>query len=208
MASSATTVIRQLFQLPTAAASAFQFSSSPRSLVSIPDANNNNSNHHHRLLFCNRLGEVSNHRNNLSIPISKASPVNDGISTTADGDDDDGVSLGTMKLPLNTDVVRFESLLFQWANSLCQGAMLPLPMPLKVDKIPGGARLGFITIGDGNTEVLVYIDCLVFPSADGSGPVFRAIRNGALKDQPPPGEPRIMKSLLGALQKSVEIARV
>lgn len=109
MASSTTTVIRQLFQLPAAAGSAVQFSSFPRSLVSIPDANNSN---HHRLLFSNRLGEVSNHRNNLIIPISKASPVNDGISTTAE-DDDDGVSLGTMKLPLNTDVVRFESLLFQ-----------------------------------------------------------------------------------------------
>ncbi|KAI7998974.1 hypothetical protein LOK49_LG10G01307 [Camellia lanceoleosa] len=76
-----------------------------------------------------------------------------------------------MKLPLNTDIPRFESLLFQWANSLCQGATLPLPMPLKVDKIPGGARLGFITIGDGENEVLVYIDCLVFPATDGSGPV-------------------------------------
>lgn len=77
-----------------------------------------------------------------------------------------------------------------------------------MDKIAGGARLGFITIGDGKTEVLVYIDCLIFPATDGSGPVFRAIRNGALKDQPPPGEPRIMRSLLQALKKSVEIARV
>ena len=77
-----------------------------------------------------------------------------------------------------------------------------------MDRIQGGARLGFITIGDGKTEVLVYIDCLVFPATDGTGPTFRAIRNGPLKDLSPPGEPRIMRSLLQALKKSVEIARV
>ncbi|GAA0149389.1 hypothetical protein LIER_08574 [Lithospermum erythrorhizon] len=125
------------------------------------------------------------------------------------GGDDDGVSLGTMKLPLDTDLARFETLLFQWANSLSQGANVPLPMPLKVDKIPGGARLGFITVGDGKTEVDVYIDCLVFPAIDNAiPPMFRAIRNGPSKDQSPPGESRIMRSLLGALQKSVEIARL
>lgn len=78
----------------------------------------------------------------------------------------------------------------------------------QVDKIPGGARLGFITVGDGQTEVLVYIDCLVFPGTDNSAPIFRAIRNGPMKDQPPPGEPRIMRSLLDALKKCVEIARI
>ncbi|GAB4856367.1 hypothetical protein Ancab_014287 [Ancistrocladus abbreviatus] len=123
-------------------------------------------------------------------------------------DDDEGVSLGTMKLPPDTDFPRFETLLFQWANSLCQGANLPLPVPLKIDKITGGVRLGFVTMADGKTEVLVYIDCLVFPATATSGPMFRAIRNGALKGEPAPGEPRIMKSLLGALKKSVEIARV
>ncbi|WOK94640.1 hypothetical protein Cni_G03345 [Canna indica] len=123
-------------------------------------------------------------------------------------DDDDGVSLGTMKLPPNIDIPLFETLLFQWANSLCQGANLPLPVPLKVDKVEGGARLGFINVEDGKTEICAYIDCLVFPAADGSGSVFRAIRNGPMKDQAPPGEPRIMRSLLQALQKSVEIARV
>ncbi|KAJ4979106.1 hypothetical protein NE237_009886 [Protea cynaroides] len=122
--------------------------------------------------------------------------------------DDDGVSLGTMKLPIDIDIPRFETLLFQWANSLCQGANLPLPVPLKVDKIKGGARLSFITIGDGQTEVLVYIDCIVIPAIEGSSPVFLATRNGPLKDQSPPGEPRIMRSLLQALKKSVEIARV
>ncbi|XP_027366604.1 uncharacterized protein LOC113872916 [Abrus precatorius] len=139
-------------------------------------------------------------------PLPRASSAN--ASPTSYDDDDDGVSLGTMKLPLDTDLQRFDSLLFQWANSLCQGANVPLPVPLKVDKIPGGARLGFITIGDGKTEVFVYIDCLVFPPTEKSAPIFRAIRNGPLKDKAPPGEPRIMTSLLQALQKSVEIARL
>ncbi|XP_010943821.1 uncharacterized protein [Elaeis guineensis] len=137
----------------------------------------------------------------------RASPEKDGSVQVAD-DDDDGVSLGTMKLPPNTDIARFETLLFQWANSLCQGANLPLPVPLKVDKVEGGARLGFINIDDGKTEVCVYIDCLVFPATDDSGPLFRAIRNGPLKDRAPPGEERIMRSLLQALQKSVQIASI
>ncbi len=164
----------------------------------------------HTLLFINRkktrlakLTEIASHRHLIAVP--KASPESGSIVPE---EEDGGVSLGTLKLPSNTDIPRFESLLFQWANSLCQGANLPLPVPLKVDKIQGGARLGFITIGDGKTEVLVYIDCLVFPATDGSGPTFRAIRNGPLKDQSPPGEPRIMTSLLQALKKSVEIARV
>ncbi|WCJ34271.1 hypothetical protein M5689_015589 [Euphorbia peplus] len=151
-----------------------------------------------------RLGEFNRGHRNL-LPVAKFSSQNDGIA----GDDpEDGVSLGTLKLPMNTDLNRFEMLLFQWANSLCQGANLPLPDPLKVDKIPGGARLGFVTIGDGKTEVLVYIDCLVFPATGGSGPIFRAIRNGPLKGNQPPGEPRIMRSLLQALTKSVEVARL
>ncbi|KVI03541.1 uncharacterized protein LOC112513260 [Cynara cardunculus var. scolymus] len=136
--------------------------------------------------------------------VPRASPTNGNI--TPAGDDEEGVSLGTMRLPMNTDLDRFEALLFQWANSLSQGAQLPLPMPLKVDKIQGGVRLGFITIGDGVTEVPVYIDCLVFPAVAGSTPVFRAVRDGPMKDRSPPGEPRIMKSLLAALKKSVELA--
>lgn len=68
--------------------------------------------------------------------------------------------------------------------------------------------MGFITVEDGKTEVPVYIDCLVYPATGGLGPMFRAIRNGPLKEKSPPGEPRIMRSLLQALQMSVEIARV
>ncbi|KQK10726.1 uncharacterized protein LOC100843546 [Brachypodium distachyon] len=121
---------------------------------------------------------------------------------------DDGVSLGTVKLPANIDLARFEALLFQWGNSLCQGATLPLPVPLKVDKVDGGIRLAFVEIDDGAVQLLAYIDCLVSPATDGSGFVFRAIRNGPMKDMEPPGEPRIMRSLLEALQKSIQIARV
>ncbi|MCL7042088.1 hypothetical protein MKW94_001362 [Papaver nudicaule] len=144
--------------------------------------------------------------NRIPLVVLKATSKNENI---VQADSEDGVSLGTMKLPGNIDIPRFESLLFQWANSLCQGSNLPLAYPLKVDKITGGARLGFITIKDnGETETLVYIDCLVFPSTDGSGPLFRAIRNGGDKDQSPPGEPRIMRSLQEALKKSVEIARI
>ncbi|GMH28716.1 hypothetical protein Nepgr_030559 [Nepenthes gracilis] len=135
---------------------------------------------------------------------AKSLPENSGVVTDVD---DEGVSLGTMKLPPDTHIPTFETLLFQWANSLCQGANLPLPLPLKIDKIPGGVRLGFVTIGDGETEVLVHIDCLVLPTTGSSGPIFRATRNGPQKDQSPPGEPRIMKSLLQALKKSAELAR-
>ncbi|XP_019155010.1 PREDICTED: uncharacterized protein LOC109151859 [Ipomoea nil] len=154
-----------------------------------------------------RLTQFSSHRE--AAITTRASPGNDAILPKKE-DDDDGVSLGTMKLPLDIDLERFDILLFQWANSLCQGANLPLPVPLKVDKIRGGARLGFITVEDnGETQVLVYIDCVVSPATDTSPtPMFRAIRNGAKKDKAPPGEPRIMRSLLAALQKSVEIARV
>ncbi|CAH8264889.1 unnamed protein product [Arabidopsis lyrata] len=136
--------------------------------------------------------------------VANASPGNGGFK--AEGED--GVSLGTMKLPVNTDLARFETLLFQWANSLCQGANLPLPVPLKVDRISGGARLGFIVMEDeGKTDVPVYIDCLVFQTTE-NGLVFQATRNGRKKDKAPPGEERIMRSLLGALKKAVEIARV
>ncbi|KAG8376753.1 hypothetical protein BUALT_Bualt09G0096500 [Buddleja alternifolia] len=145
------------------------------------------------------LSEFSSKRNLVAICKASSADINN---------DDDGVSLGTMKLPGNTDIARFETLLFQWGNSLCQGANLPLPVPLKVDKIPGGARLNFIAVEDGKTETLAYIDCLVFPATDASSPIFRAIRNGPSKDQPPPGEPRIMRSLLDALKKCVEIARI
>ncbi|KAK4708775.1 hypothetical protein R3W88_029700 [Solanum pinnatisectum] len=56
----------------------------------------------------------------------------DGSISLNDQDYEDGVSLGTMKLPKDIDLAIFETLLFQWANSLCQGAILPLPVPLKV----------------------------------------------------------------------------
>ncbi|KAI7980060.1 hypothetical protein LOK49_Contig206G00001 [Camellia lanceoleosa] len=52
-----------------------------------------------------RLHEFSSHRNLTAA--SKATSGNDAK------EDEDGVSLGTMKLPLDIDIPRFESLLFQ-----------------------------------------------------------------------------------------------
>ncbi|XP_039042196.1 uncharacterized protein LOC120181018 [Hibiscus syriacus] len=75
-----------------------------------------------------RLRGYYGHRNLVLKLDCKASPAKDDIMPAAD-DPENGVSLGTMKLPSNTDLPRFETLLFQWANSLCQGANLPLPVP-------------------------------------------------------------------------------
>ncbi|XP_074311817.1 uncharacterized protein LOC141647503 [Silene latifolia] len=152
-----------------------------------------------------KLSLLSSSHRNPNVAVKSSPGKGSAIST----DDDEGVSLGTMKLPADTDLPRFETLLFQWANSLCQGAQLPLPMPLKVDKIEGGVNIGFVEIDDGKTDVPVYIKCVVIPGSNASeGPKFIATRKGALRNKVPPGEPRIMKSLLAALQKSVEIARV
>ncbi|KAG7027193.1 hypothetical protein SDJN02_11204 [Cucurbita argyrosperma subsp. argyrosperma] len=130
----------------------------------------------------------------------KSSEENTAILPSEDNPED-GVSLGTMKLPSDIDIAKFEVLLFQWANSLCQGANLPLPVPLRVDKITSGVRTWFYLNWRWKDR-----NCLVFPATASSSPIFRAIRNGRLKDQSPPGEPRIMRSLLSALKKSVEIA--
>nr|CAB3474848.1 unnamed protein product [Digitaria exilis] len=111
---------------------------------------------------------------------------------------DDGVNLGTVKLHGNIDMARFESLLFQCGNGLCQGANLPLPVPLKVGEKKGHADMTRI-ISQLTTQTLVYIDCLVSQALDGTGLVFQAMRNGPMKDKEPPGEPRIMRSLLQAL---------
>ncbi|CAN6719644.1 unnamed protein product [Malus baccata var. baccata] len=129
------------------------------------------------------------YRNQNQKPVAKASSQ-EKDSLIPSNDAEDGVLLGTMKLPSDTDLPRFQILLFQ------------------VDKIAGGTRLGFVTIGNAEVEVPVYIDCLVFPPSDGSRPIFRAVRNGRLKDKTPPGEPRIMRNLMQALQKSVQIARL
>ncbi|CAN4121322.1 unnamed protein product [Withania somnifera] len=149
----------------------------PLSTVFITNKNSNR-------FFLNRF---SRHQT-LSVMVKAAG--GDGSISPKDQDYEDGVSLGTMKLPLDIDFARFETLLFQ------------------VDKIPSGARVCFITVDDAQTEVIAYIDCMVFPATETSPPIFRAIRNGPSRDKAPPGEARIMRSLLGALQKSVEIARV
>lgn len=56
-----------------------------------------------------KLCQLSCRRSLTSMP--KSSPESDGIVPADDAED--GVSLGTLKLPSNTDLQRFESLLFQ-----------------------------------------------------------------------------------------------
>lgn len=57
-----------------------------------------------------RLSQFSSHRD--AAITTRASAGNDGILPKKE-DDDDGVSLGTMKLPLDIDLERFDTLLFQ-----------------------------------------------------------------------------------------------
>lgn len=45
--------------------------------------------------------------------VARASPEDERGVVPSDGDDGEGVSLGTMKLPPDTDLQRFETLLFQ-----------------------------------------------------------------------------------------------
>ncbi|KAG0569814.1 hypothetical protein KC19_6G118300 [Ceratodon purpureus] len=119
----------------------------------------------------------------------------------------EGVSLGTALLPPDVDLGRLESLLFQWGNSLTANANLPLPTSLKVDKVKGGVRLGYIRINEGAIEDLVHIDVTVNAAEGDQKAYFQATRNGQFKDKVPPGEPLIMQSLLQALRKSIQIAR-
>ncbi|KAL9256409.1 hypothetical protein AKJ16_DCAP09018 [Drosera capensis] len=199
MASAAASATRQLLFKQTQVSSRPQLYPSHGTSKSVEF-----SSYHTRQLVS--LSSYSSHRNPAA-PVKSSSAGKGGVPSAV-GDDDDGVSLGTMKLPPDTDIPRFETLLFQWANSLSQGATLPLPMPLKVDKIEGGVRLGFVTIEDGLARVSVHMDCVVIPGTGTSAPIFRAVRNGIKKDKVPAGEPRIMKSLLAALRTSVEIAKV
>ncbi|MCO5607644.1 hypothetical protein L7F22_061842 [Adiantum nelumboides] len=118
------------------------------------------------------------------------------------------ISLGTVKLPVNINLQKLEVLLYQWGNNLTQNANLPLPAPIKVDKIEGGVRIGYIRLVDGAIEDLAHIDCCVYPGTKDSRPMFRALRSGRLKDQVPPGEALIMQSLLQSLKKSVELAKM
>ncbi|BBM98576.1 hypothetical protein MPTK1_1g14530 [Marchantia polymorpha subsp. ruderalis] len=118
------------------------------------------------------------------------------------------VQLATGKIPDDVDLKLFENLLFQWGASLTQNANLPLPVPLKVDKIEGGVRLGYVRVVDAKCEDVVHIDVVVFPAGDDQPKaMFRALRNGLMKDQTPPAEPLIMQSLLQALKTAVARSR-
>lgn len=63
--------------------------------------------HDHRFPY--KLCQFSRRRSVSSVP--KSSTESDGIVPADDAED--GVSLGTLKLPSNTDLQRFETLLFQ-----------------------------------------------------------------------------------------------
>ncbi|KAJ7534753.1 hypothetical protein O6H91_12G002400 [Diphasiastrum complanatum] len=133
--------------------------------------------------------------------------ASEGTSIVQEGDWGEPISLGTAKLPPDVDLQKLETLLFQWGNSLTQNAYLPLPAPIRVDKVDYGVRLGYIKVTAGVIESLVHIDILVLPATANSQAMFRAVRNGRLKDMVPPGEPVIMQSLLQALKTSIDLAR-
>lgn len=52
--------------------------------------------------------------------VANASPASGGVKA----EEEDGVSLGTMKLPMDTDLARFETLLFQVNCANCDMQML------------------------------------------------------------------------------------
>ncbi|KAL2650181.1 hypothetical protein R1flu_018309 [Riccia fluitans] len=118
------------------------------------------------------------------------------------------IQLATAKIPDDVDLKLFENLLYQWGTSLTQNANLPLPVPLKVDRIAGGVRLGYVKVVEAVVEEVCHIDVVVFPkSEDDPKAIVRALRNGKLKDTTPPAEPLIMQSLFQALKTAVANSR-
>ncbi|KAL3701906.1 hypothetical protein R1sor_019928 [Riccia sorocarpa] len=118
------------------------------------------------------------------------------------------VQLATGKIPDDVDLKLFESLLFKWGSSLTQNANLPLPVPLKVDRIAGGVRLGYVKVVEAIVEEVCHIDVVVVPKSDDQPKALMvALRNGKLKDTTPPAEPLIMQSLLQALRTAVANSR-
>ncbi|KAF8775288.1 hypothetical protein HU200_004694 [Digitaria exilis] len=75
----------------------------------------------------------------------------------------------------------------------------PCAAPGKGGTIPvdDGVNLGTVKL-HGNIDMARF-ESLLFQALDGTGLVFQAMRNGPMKDKEPPGEPRIMRSLLQAL---------
>ncbi|XP_057857834.2 uncharacterized protein LOC131066941 isoform X2 [Cryptomeria japonica] len=139
--------------------------------------------------FCILSASIKKHGNHdlhKSIWTLRAASEEGGVVKTEQSDEP--ISLGTMKLPPNVDLKKMETLLFQ------------------VEKVKGGVRLGFIRVNEGKVEDLVHIDCLIFPATEGSPAMFRALRDGKLKNETPPGESSIMQRLLPALKKSINLA--
>ena len=66
-------------------------------------------------------------------------------AATAAAAADEGVQLGTAKLPANVDEEIFKTAMFQWANTLTtSGQNMPLSLPLRVDPQPNGFTLAFL----------------------------------------------------------------
>ncbi|GJP63313.1 hypothetical protein CLOP_g20385 [Closterium sp. NIES-67] len=116
------------------------------------------------------------------------------------------VSLGTAVLPGDCDLESLEAMMAQWATSLTQNANLPLQSPLKVDRVPGGVRLG-VEVSEDDTTRPVDIIVTVEPASAESPAMFRAVRAGPHCQLTPPGEPALMASMLSALRKSVALSR-
>uniref|UniRef100_A0A7C8YU19 DUF7148 domain-containing protein n=1 Tax=Opuntia streptacantha TaxID=393608 RepID=A0A7C8YU19_OPUST len=117
----ASAILRQMIIQPQT-----QFlSAKPHPTISFIATTPLNPNHHNE--FPTLFSSLSGHRN-LPVPV-RSSSGKDGVVSSAD--DEEGVSLGTMKLSRDINIPRFETLLFQWANSLNQGAQMPLPCPIK-----------------------------------------------------------------------------
>jgi len=166
-----------------------------------------------RFAGSSRIGSMSSKSLGLgSWSLPEAERMHVGMRAQASGgslqqQSEEGVSLATALLPDGVNLGRLESLLFQWGNSLTANANLPLPTALKVDKVKGGVRLGYIRLNDGAIEDLVHIDVTVHAAEGDQKAYFQATRNGQYKDKVPPAEPLIMQSLLQALRKSIQIAR-
>lgn len=65
---------------------------------------------------------------------------------------EEGVQLGTAKLPANVDEEVFTNIMFQWANGLVSsGQNLPLVLPVRVDPQPAGFSMAFL-MSDPNGE--------------------------------------------------------
>ena len=88
----------------------------------------------------------------------------------------------------------------QWASTLAFGSELPLPEPLQVDVLPGGAvRLAAVRVGDDGVAA---VGDLRVEVAEDDASVVRVTRCGLASGlRAVPGEERVLKSLRGGLAR-------